>query len=188
MGTDAEITYRATQAGPHYLVVASVRGFDTGGYLLFVGEAPSTANPVIIPPSYETVDSPFGPMTVFVSADSGISLHFPAEWFPGEESENAEFAFGDTAGNQLTAISAVIEESDPTVTNLEEFADALVSVLKSQFGPAGPLVRVNVQTAQGFDAVRFEWDIFDGLLRQNHLIIMDEQGNHPCRSSTWKRV
>ena len=148
LGTDAEITYRTIQAGPHYLVVFSVSGFDTGGYLLSVEKAPSTANPVLIPPSYETVDSPFGPMTVFVSADSGISLHSPAEWFPVEASENAEFAFGDTAGNQSTAISAVIEESDPTVTNLEEFGRVVGRDVTN-----GPALRARLlhQTNLGLD-------------------------------------
>ena len=179
LGTDAEITYRAIQDGPHYLVVDSASGFDTGGYLLSVAEAPPDANPVIIPPSYETVDSPFGPMTIFVSANSGFSVQRPSEWLP-VDLEQADLAFGvaEPSGNAFSVTSTVIPESEITENTLKEVADAFVSLFKSQLNGVELLSRERererVETTQGLEAERVEWRLFDGLFRQIYLIILDE--------------
>jgi hypothetical protein len=84
VGTHSAITYRAIQSGIHYVVVSDLIGDNNGGYVLSVTDSPLAANPVIIPLSYETVDTPFGLMAVFVSDNAGFSLNIPADWFEVE--------------------------------------------------------------------------------------------------------
>ncbi len=171
-GSDSRLIYRPIQTGVHYVAV-DANSANTGGYFISVADAPADATAAKIPPSYETVDSPFGLMSVFVSANSGFSVQIPADWFPVEQTEGAEFAVGDAAGNIITASSVVVDDPEAAGNSLEELADTFVSIYPSQIIGAELLVRMNVRTAQGLDAVRMDWSIFDGLVRQSILMVID---------------
>lgn len=181
LGTDAAITYRAIKsesdypAGTHYLVVSDATGFNTGGYFISVTKASAGATAPEIPPSYKTVDSPFGPMIVFVSADSGYSVQAPADWTPMEfDLPNIELNVTYRESLFMGILVEDLVSAGVGERTLQEYSDVTVSNLSLTTVGFELISQNNVQTAQGLDAVRLEFTLLDGVIHANRLIIINE--------------
>ena len=79
-GLNSRLVYQAPHAGKFVISVLDASGIDTGGYFLSVEEAEPGETPVHIPPAPETVDSPFGKMSIHESQRHGFSIQYPAGW------------------------------------------------------------------------------------------------------------
>lgn len=174
-GTDSTMFYRPIRTGVHYLVVNDATVLNTGGYFISVDVAPEDAASVETPPIRETVDSPFGLMTIFNSPTSGFSVHAPADWNSTDiRQPTTELSIVDGSGNNMVVVVEDLIAVDLSETTLEEYSDLIVSLFAAQIPGFELLSRWNVQTTQGLDAVRLEYSALGGTYRGSRLIYLDE--------------
>ena len=183
LGTDAAITYRAIQsssddpAGTHYLVVGDAIGINTGGYFISVTEAPLTANPVIIPPSYETVESPLGLMIVWESGEQRYTVQVPSDWTEGlvDPAFAAFFATGPT-GSTVTIVVEDTRILGSAKLDLSGYLDLLDDVVFTAVPGTEVVSRERVLTGQGETAELIELSLLSGLITGFRYVYVGEDG------------
>ena len=151
LGTDAAITYRSIQPGVHYLVVSDLSGSDTGGYLLSVAVASEGASAAVIPPSYETVDSLFGLMTMWESTERPYTVQVPAAWAEQPiDPVLADFYAVDPLGGFQVIIAIEDTAIFGSKLDLAQYLDALDDTVFAL--PTAEVVsRERTSTSQGYE-------------------------------------
>ncbi|MGD8455546.1 MAG: serine protease [Anaerolineales bacterium] len=81
-GNDAEVTYEAPHTGTYRIIVADQSSRATkGGYLISVDEPYEEAPTAMAPqPTATTVAGPYGPLSVYKSAQIDFSIQYPARF------------------------------------------------------------------------------------------------------------
>ena len=173
-GTNARLTYRAAHTYTHLIVVQDAIGAHVGGYFLTVSEAPPDAVAVSPPPRREvtTVDSPFGLMGVYESAQYPFSIQYPADWVeqPAQLDVTASFA-----ADQNTTFS--IAEEDLVALELGEgtvhdFVDLIIDIFAAL--DIELVSREDVTTPQGLEAEVVEFAMLGGTVRASKLVYVHE--------------
>lgn len=177
-GLDAQLTYRAPHDGSYFIVVQVATGSDVGGYLLTVAEASPGATPVEPRPAPASIVSPYGPMTLYESAQYPFAIQYPAEWTEQppqvEVGETARFISESEQGGAL-----VITEEDMLAqgfgeTTLEEYGDAVLSIVESSLPDFQLVSREEIVTPQGLPAGVVEFTIQGGFLKITRFFYLHE--------------
>ena len=175
-GLNAELVYRAPHSGEFFVAVADSTNAETGGYVLTLEPAGPGDVPVPIPTrSPRTViDSPHGPMVSYESARYPFTIQYPEGWTAAspEEDETARFENGQNGLFLITEedlVAAGIGEMA-----LEEYVDAIVSVLETNIPGFELVSRERVLTQQNLPAeiLTFSWQ--GGLFRACRIIYLHE--------------
>ena len=177
LGLNAELHYKATQAGTHLILVEDSFAEDVGGYVLTVKPAAPDATPVTAPtptPIPVALDTPVGPMLVYDGIEAGFSLQYPAGWEvqPTRQGETVRFAnergglFGIT---EHDLVAAGLGRMD-----LDDYTEAIVGVLGS-IPSTKVLSAASFTTVQGLPAVDITFDIGGGFLKGRRLIYVHEE-------------
>lgn len=175
LGTDAAITYRSIQPGVHYLVVSDLSGSDTGGYLLSVAVASEGASAAVIPPSYETVDSLFGLMTMWESTERPYTVQVPAAWAEQPiDPVLADFYAVDPLGGFQVIIAIEDTAIFGSKLDLAQYLDALDDTVFAL--PTAEVVsRERTSTSQGYEFELLGLT-FDGSTTGLRMVYVGEDG------------
>ena len=162
-GIDSSLIYRAPHTGDYFIAVTEAVGYSFGGYYLSVEPARSGTETVIVPPSPQVVDSPFGTMVVFKDPWDYFSIQVPETWLEGEADESAGeifYALDPETTNFVLIIAEDLLALGLGQWSLQEYADVIES---SVLIPAGAvdITRETVITSQGHPAVIFRASIFE---------------------------
>jgi ABC-type transport system substrate-binding protein/azurin len=176
-GLNAKLTYRAPHTGSYFIQISNSQFADTGGYILTVNNAPPGAVPVPIPAGPELIDSPFGPMEVYESAQYPFSIQHPAGWTSQPQVQiGATAQFIGEGGEQF-----VIAEEDVVALGLQEmslneYVDTVLSVLESTVPGIELVSRKTSITAQGMPAEILEFSLFNGqFLIKRFIVILNNR-------------
>lgn len=176
-GLNAKLIYRAPHSGRFRIVVNDAGGSlgGTGGYLLRVTEAPLGAIPATIAPSLTTVESPFGTMALYESRRYPFSIEFPASWSaqPGE-TLGVTALFGGALGEQFGIVEEDAEALGVGEVILEEYVDAVLSVVETITPGLEIESRDQITTAQGLPAQVVVMSFFGGLAKGKRLFVLSE--------------
>ena len=160
-GINSELVYRAPNTGEYFIIITDAVGDSFGGYYLSVEQAREGTETVYVPTDPQVVEghvveSPFGNMLVFQDPSGRFELQTPQLWTEevADPSQYQAYMASDLAGS---IVIIYVEEDVPL--SLTEYADAL----EAGFLQTGAeyVTRESVQTAQGLQAVLFEWSIDD---------------------------
>ena len=174
VGLGAKVTYRAPHTGSYLIIVSDASFATQGGYVLTVERAPPGAAAVSPPMAEEreTVDSPFGPMTVYQSAQNFFSIQYPAGWAkqPNEQGITASFTGDDTG-------FLVAEEDLATLglgrLTLAQYVDAIIA--SASASGAELVSREDHVTPQGLSAEILEFTLLAGVLRGKRIVYLHEE-------------
>ncbi len=176
LGLNAELHFKATQAGTHLILIEDSFAEVAGGYILTVKPAAPDATPVTAPtptPVPVALDTPVGPMLVYNGIEADFSLQYPAGWEkqPTRQGETARFA------NEQGGLFGITEH-DLVVAGLgrmdvDRYTEAVVSLLGSV-----PTTRVlwadSFTTAQGLPAADIAFDIGGGVFTGRRLLYVHD--------------
>ena len=160
-GINSELVYRAPNTGEYFIIITDAVGDSFGGYYLSVEQAREGTETVYVPTDPQVVEgqvveSPFGNMLVFQDPSGHFEVQTPQLWTEevADPSQYQAYMASDLAGS---IVIIYVEEDVPL--SLTEYADAL----EAGFLQTGAeyVTRESVQTAQGLQAVLFEWSIDD---------------------------
>ena len=160
-GINSELVYRAPNTGEYFIIITDAVGDSFGGYYLSVEQAREGTETVYVPTDPQVVEgqvveSPFGEMLVFQDPSGHFEVQTPQLWTEevADPSQYQAYMASDLAGS---IVIIYVEEDVPL--SLTEYADAL----EAGFLQTGAeyVTRESVQTAQGLQAVLFEWSIDD---------------------------
>ena len=176
-GLNAKLTYRAPHTGSYAITISDAFSTGVGGYIFSVAEAPPGAAavlPVAIPVP-TTIDSPFGQMALYESAQYPFSIQYPAEWpeQPVAPEELTAAFFGEEGGQFFIAEEAVAVLGLGEVT-LSAYTDVILSTLSAQVPGFELLSRDQQVTTQGLPAEVLEIGALGGFVRATRLIVMHE--------------
>ena len=160
-GTNSELVYRAPHSGEFLIAVTEAVGDFFGGYYLEVEPARQGTETVVVPPSPQLVDSPFGKMMVHEDPWGYYSIRVPESWLELEldESQGEVFyAFDPDTNSELIVIEEDVLALGIGELSLNEYADVVESAVLIPFG-AEDITREIVRTEQGLSAVRFEMSL-----------------------------
>ena len=173
-GTNAKLTYRAPQTGTYSIIIQDAVGNVFGGYVLTVSEAPPGAA-AVSPPDVApvvTVDSPFGPMAVYESAQYPFSIQYPADWTEQEPPADVTPRFYGPLGSTLLIGEA--ETSELGVLTLTQFVDLTLDVLQTSLSGYELVSREQIVTAQGIAVEEVEFTAYGGTIKQRLLFYLHE--------------
>ena len=161
-GTNAELVYRAPHTGEYIIAVADAVGDGFGGYYLSIETAREGTETVSVPPSPETLDSPFGTMVVFEDPLSYFSIQVPEAWTELQADETYGEIFSaydlESEGAALAVWEDVLALGLGRLT-LSEYADLIESTVFVAEG-AEEITREAVRTAQGLHAIKLQGAFF----------------------------
>ena len=123
-------------------------------------------------PTPTTIETPFGPMELYESAQYPFSIQHPAGWTlaPEEEDITAQFI---GPGGELLAIAE--EDMVPLgfgELTLGEYVDLILSVVESTAPGLELLSQKRVTTTQGLPAVILEMSLFNGQIRVRRYVVL----------------
>jgi S1-C subfamily serine protease len=173
-GLSAKVTYRAPHSGRYLIVVQDAGVYGVGGYILTVAEAPPGAAAVSPPPAPTRIASPVGPMALYESARYPFTIQYPADWIgaPPQVGETARFMGDESYGLVITEEDLVALGMGEMT--LDEYVDAVVSILTSIAPDLQIPSREQVMTEQGLPAVMMTYTFQGGLWRASRLIYLTD--------------
>jgi len=173
-GVDAELIYRAPHTGSYFINVFDALGVHHGGYVFSVVAAPPGSVPIPIPAGPKQIDSPFGPMTLYESAQFPFSIQYPADWSEQPTPENTTATFAGDNNAQLLITEEDLVAAGLGKLTLIEYVDLVISVVESN--PADPQLvsRQRVSTAHGSPAEILLFDTFGGLFKGSRFIFLHD--------------
>ena len=156
-GTNSELVYRAPHTGEYFIAVREAQGISFGGYYLSVEPARKGTETASVPPSPQTVESPYGKMVVFEGQSGSYLVEVPEAWT--ETAFDASTSLVFSARDPVKGGLVEIREAD--VSNfgtgelaLEHFADAFEDAMMEK-GDLDWIERESGTTSQGLTAVLF---------------------------------
>ena len=158
----------------YFIVVEDIVGNVFGGYILTVSEAPPGAA-AVSPPEVApvaTVDSPFGLMAVYESAQYPFSIQYPADWTEQEPLAGVTAQFAGPLGSVL-----LIGEEDISglgALTLTQFADFTLDVSQTSVPGYELVSREQIVTAQGITVEIAEITSYGDTIKQNVLFYLHE--------------
>ena len=134
LGLNAELHFKATQAGTHLILVEDSFAEVAGGYILTVKPAAPDATPVTAPtptPVPVALDTPVGPMLVYNGIEADFSLQYPAEW-EEQIAQQVEVArFTSDQGGLLSIIAQDLVVAGLGRMDLDGYTQAVISLFLS---------------------------------------------------------
>jgi hypothetical protein len=175
-GLDAELTYRAPQAGRYQIVVVGATGMAIGGYRLSLQQPGPAAPTASVPlPTLIPIDSPLGPMALYTSQRYSFAIEYPAGWVDAGAQPELGVVANYTADNALFSLT---EEDLAAVglsgTSVSEYAELVISTLRAYTADFSLISQSPVTTPDGLGAMRIEYAFLGGTYRAARLIYMHD--------------
>ncbi|MFQ5933556.1 MAG: trypsin-like peptidase domain-containing protein [Dehalococcoidia bacterium] len=179
-GLNSELVYKTPHSGTYFITVDDVNLIDIGGYFLTVAEAPpgATISPTVPQPTptRTLTDSPFGTMAVYESVQYPFTIQYPADWL--EQGSIPEAGITDSFVSEQGVVFSIVEEDMVALgfgqTTLEEYVDAVLSVLRSNLPDLELISREQILTGQGSPAEVIFLSYQAGLFKAARYIYMHE--------------
>ncbi len=134
LGLNAELHFKATQAGTHLILVEDSFAEVTGGYILTVKPAAPDATPVTAPtptPVPVALDTPVGPMLVYDGVQADLSLQYPAGWEEQVAQQDETARFTSDQGGLLSIIEQDLVVVGLGRMDLDGYTEAVISLFGS---------------------------------------------------------
>jgi hypothetical protein len=182
---NAKLTFRAPHSGSYFIAVADSGGEGVGGYILTIEPSPPGAvpSPVEARPTPPPIDSPFGPMALYESAQHPFSIQYPAEWLeqPAEWLEQPAMlgevvSFSSDEGGLLVITEEDVAAYGLGKLTLQEYVDAVISMIESTVVDVSIVSREQITTEQGLSAEILTYTDQGGLFQVRRFIYVDEDG------------
>ncbi|MCP4609258.1 MAG: hypothetical protein GY845_11145 [Planctomycetes bacterium] len=177
-GTNAKIIYEPKESGSYFVVVEDAYSSYFGGYFLIVDQAPPGATPTLPEPQpiITEIDSPFGPMALYESAQYPFSIQYPSHWTEQQlEIPGVEGHFGNDGGESLTIAEDTLIEYGLGEMSLTEYADLVVSIQESAAMDYEIISREEIVTPYGPRVVRIDFSYLNGVMKGSRLVYLHER-------------
>ena len=167
-GADAKLIYRAPHSGSYFIRVWDAQFQNFGGYILTVEAAAPDAIPVTIPEGPSRIDTPFGVLTVYESAQYPFSIQRPADWNEQPAQEDITASFAGSNGEQFLIAEGLGE------MNLSAYVDLVVSILEDTVIGFELVTREQVTTGQGQPGEVLTIEGLGGIVKVSRFIYLHE--------------
>ena len=173
--SNAKLTYQAPKWGTYLIVVNDASLTAVGGYFVTVAKAPPGAVPVEIPLGPDIVDSPYGAMVLYESAQHSFSIPRPAFWTEQAKDQPQLVAhFISDTGEQLAIVEEETLASDGAEMSLEKYVDTVLAIVESLTPGFELISRENLVTAQGLPAEILTAGAVGDLVRLKRFIVIHD--------------
>ena len=176
-GLNAKVTYKAPHSGSYVVFVYDANFAAVGGYFLAVAQAPPGAVPSApeARPPEAAIESPFGPMELYESAQYPFSIQFPSGWTeqPSQPEIGLIASFVSDQGSFRIVEEDMVSLGVGRLT-LEAYADILLSIVSQSTVGYELVSREPVTTEQRLTAELVEFTVLSGAIKYTVLIYLHE--------------
>lgn len=168
-GTNAKITYLAPHDGTYFIVVQDLFKEEFGAYIVTVASAPlgaTAVTPQVAPTPTVVVDSPFGPMAVYESAEFRFSIQYPADWLAEAPSSGATAVFSAASGENFVVGEGDLIAAGQGELSLNEFVDLSLLGISLSLEGYELLSRQETTTQEGLTVEIVKFTAFGGTFSQ----------------------
>ena len=173
-GVNAKLIYRAPHSGSYFIQVGDARFQDFGGYILTVEAAGPDAIPVTIPEGPTRIETPFGVMTVYESAQYPFSIQRPADWNEQPLQEGTTASFVGSVGEQFVITEEDLVGLGLGEMNLAEYVDLIISIREAEVADLRLISREQITTGQGQPGEVFTYEALGGRIKVSRFIYLHE--------------
>ena len=173
-GVDAKLIYRAPHSGSYFVQLWDAQFKESGGYILTVEAAAPDAIPVTIPEGPSRIDTPFGVLTVYESAQYPLSIQRPADWNEQPTQEDITASFAGSNGEQFLIAEEDLVAEGLGEMNLSEYVELVISILEDTVPGFELVSREQVTTGQGQPGEVLTIEGLGGILKVSRFIYLHE--------------